>query len=84
MSDAARASDRWGLCRSARPKGQVTERLGSHEVDHQLNFCELLHWQISRPFALENPAGVDTSLPPSTKIVRSVAHKTASRGVLAH
>src|SRR5215831_73813 len=61
-----------------------TQRLRSLEIDDQLDFCDLLHRQVGRPFALENPAGIDTGLPPSIKIVRSVAHKPASRDVFAH
>src|SRR5262245_4137419 len=67
-----------------RQRERNSERLGGLEVDDQLNFCDLLHRQVGRPFALENAPGVDTGLPPSTRIVRSVAHKTAIRDVLAH
>src|SRR5262249_7919902 len=34
---------------------------------------------IGRFFSLEDPAGVDAGLPPSTKKVRPIAHKTANR-----
>ena len=80
------------LTRSPRRRGQATspgletERLGGLEVDGHLHFCDLLHRQISRLFALENPAGVSTDLPihigkirPIAKKIRPIANKTASR-----
>src|SRR5262245_60839972 len=60
-----------------------TQRLRSLEIDDQLDFCDLLHRQVGRPFALENPAGIDTGLPPSIKIVRSVAHNRQPRRIRA-
>src|SRR5262249_47208713 len=63
-------------------KGE-TQRFSGLEIEDQLNFCDLLHRQIGRLFALETPAGVGPGLPPSIKIVRSIAHKTSSRDVLA-
>src|SRR5262249_32764898 len=54
------------------------EGLGGFEVDNQVNFCHLLHWQISRFFTLQNPPGIDTGLPPGRTNVRSVAHETAN------
>ena len=41
------------------------ERFGGLEVEGQLNFCHPLHRQVGRPFALKNPAGIDTGLPPN-------------------
>ena len=38
------------------------ERLGGLEVDDQINFGDLLHWQIGRFFALEDAPGIDASL----------------------
>src|ERR1700730_3049700 len=52
-------------------------------MDDQLNFCDLLHRQVGRPFTLENTASIDTGLSPSITNVRSIAHKTADRGELA-
>jgi len=38
------------------------ERLGRLEVDEQLNFRRLLHWQIRRLLTFENAAGVYAGL----------------------
>ena len=43
------------------------------EIDDQLQTCDPLHRQVGRPFALENPAGINTGLLPSNEIVRSIA-----------
>src|SRR5436309_1895431 len=59
------------------------ERLGSFQVDNQLNFRDLLDWQVGRLLARENPAGVDAGLPEGFRKTASVAHQTASRGELA-
>src|SRR5262245_6906112 len=45
---------------------------------------DLLHWHVGRFFPLQDPAGIHTRLPPSTKIVRSIANEPPSHGVLAH
>src|SRR5215831_3544714 len=37
-----------------------------------------------RPFALKNPAGIDTSLPPTIMLVQSIAHETTSLHSLPH
>ena len=66
-----------------RDRERKAERLRGLEIDDQLNFCDLLHRQVGRPFTLENATGIDTGLPPSIKNVRSIAHKTADRHELA-
>jgi hypothetical protein len=38
------------------------ERLGGLEVEGQCKLCGLLHRQIGRLFAFQNPAGVDPDL----------------------
>src|SRR5712691_5309812 len=55
------------------------ERLGSLEVDDQLDFRDLLHWQLSRLIALENTTSQDASLAPGVAKVSSVGHQAASR-----
>jgi hypothetical protein len=59
------------------------ESLRDLEIDDKLHFCDLLYRQVGRSFALENATGVDTSLPPSIKKIRSITHKTAGFGKLA-
>src|SRR4029450_7491919 len=54
-----------------------TKGLGGFEVYNEFKLGRLHDRHVSRPFALENPASVDTGLPPSIKIVRSIANKTA-------
>src|SRR5262249_32327252 len=53
------------------------KRFGGFEVYHEFKLGRLHDRQVGRLFALENPAGVDTGLPPSIKIVRRIAYKTA-------
>jgi len=60
------------------------ERFGGLEVEGQLNFCHPLHRQVGRPFALKNPAGIDTGLPPTIILVQSIAHETTSLDSLPH
>src|SRR5262249_59802698 len=50
---------------------------GGFEVYKEFKLGRLHDWRVSRLFALENTAGVDTGLPPCRKIVRSIAHETA-------
>src|SRR5207237_6295375 len=52
---------------------------GGFEVYNEFKLGRLQDRQISRLFALENPAGVDPSLPPSVRKVRSIAHKATDR-----
>ena len=50
---------------------------GGFEIYNEFELGRLQYRQIGRFFALENPAGIDTGLPPSMRKVRCVAHKTA-------
>src|SRR5262249_12388625 len=50
---------------------------GGFEVYKEFKLGRLHGWQVSRLFALENPAGVHTGWPPGRKIVRAIAHETA-------
>jgi hypothetical protein len=59
------------------------ERLGGLEVDHQLEPGWLLNRQIGGFFTLENPAGVDASLPLGIDITGSITHQAAGHNVLA-
>src|SRR5262249_15698447 len=47
------------------------ERLGSLQVDVQLDFSGLLDWQVGRLFALENSASVDSERTVSVRSSRS-------------
>ena len=53
------------------------ECFGGFEVYYEFKLGRLQYRQIGRFFTLENPAGIDTGLPPSMRKVRCVAHKTA-------
>ena len=57
-------SSLWGLCGSGEQSGWHgnPESLGRLEVDEQLNFRRLLHWQIRRLLTFENAAGVYAGL----------------------
>jgi hypothetical protein len=39
-----------------------TKRLGSLEIDNQLDLRGLFNWQVGRFVALENPTGIEASL----------------------
>src|SRR5262245_20531429 len=56
------------------------KRLGSLEVDDQFNLCDLLHGQVGRLLAFENPSGVDADRMVQVRKVASVAHQAAGRG----
>jgi hypothetical protein len=58
------------------------ERLGGLEVDHHLDFCDLLHREVGRLVALENAPGIDASLVVLLAEAAAIAHQTAGEGVL--
>jgi len=52
----------YSMTSSARPSsgsGIVRPSAFAVEIDNQLDLCGLLHWQIDRLLALENPTRVD-------------------------
>jgi hypothetical protein len=59
------------------------KRLGRLEVDEQLNFCRLLHWQVSGLLAVENPASINPGLTVRIEDAASVAQQPAGGGELA-
>src|ERR1700751_5012406 len=59
-----------------------TECLGRLEVDEQLNFRRLLHWQVGRLLALENPAGVYAGLTVHVGNTASIAQQPTGSGEL--
>src|SRR4051794_8430053 len=60
-----------------------TERLGGFEVDDEVDFCDLLYWQISWLLAVEDSAGVDADQAVQFSDAASVAHEAACRHELA-
>src|SRR5262249_23817472 len=54
-----------------------TERLRSLEVDHQVEFRELLHRQIGRFDAFENPSGVSAEQVKGRSNARPIADQAA-------
>src|SRR6478609_9390189 len=58
------------------------ECLRSLQIDDKFKLARLHDRQVSGLFALENPAGVDASLPISIGPACTVAHQTASRDEL--
>src|SRR5262245_57150036 len=60
-----------------------SECLGSLEVDDQLEFRRLLHWQVGGLLASENAAGVDAGQAVRSVEISTVAHEPAGDGELA-
>src|ERR1700730_3620942 len=58
------------------------ERLGGLKIDDKLDLGGLLDRQVSRLFALKNPAGIDADQTVYIRKTASVAHQAASRGEL--
>src|SRR5262249_23275570 len=58
------------------------ERLGSLEIDDQLEFGRLLDRQIGRLVALENPPGIDARPAKGVRNVVAVTAQSAIRGIL--
>jgi hypothetical protein len=54
------------------------ERLGGLQIDDQIKFHRLLHWQICWLLALQNPTGIDVLPAISICEVGPIAHQTAS------
>src|SRR6266545_5058554 len=59
------------------------QRPGGLEVDEQLDLGRLLHRQVGRLVALENPAAVDTDLTVRVRQTAAIAHQAAGGGKLA-
>ena len=53
------------------------ERLGSLEIEHELELCRLHDRKVGRLLALENPAGVDAGLAIGVGQARPVTHQAA-------
>jgi hypothetical protein len=51
------------------------ERLGGPEIDNELDFRDLLYWQISRLLAIEDAPGVDANQSVQFSDTASVAHQ---------
>jgi hypothetical protein len=54
------------------------ERFGCLEVDHEVKFDGLNHWEIAWFFALEDSPGIETGLAKGIGKTRAVPHQTAS------
>src|SRR5215470_3213535 len=59
-----------------RRNGQA-ERLGSLEVDHQLEFPRLLHRQVARLSALQNSVDIDGGTPPYMRAIWTIAQQAS-------
>src|SRR5262249_6782926 len=57
--------------------------VGGVEIDHQLEFGGLHHWQVGRPLALENPADVDSDLAIDVRKAGSITQQPARPSILA-
>ena len=57
-----------------------TERLGGLEVDNQLHFRGLLHWQVGRLLALEHAADISSGQAPDLPKGVAIAHEAAGGG----
>jgi hypothetical protein len=55
-----------------RARNSETERLGTFEIDHQLELCWLHDWQVGRFFALDDAASIGASLPIRAFEARSI------------
>src|SRR5262252_7271600 len=58
------------------------ERFCGLEIDHQLHLRGLHYWQVRWFLALENPAGISSSLAMAAGEIASVAHQAARRSKL--
>src|SRR6516164_7059651 len=58
------------------------EGVGGLEVDDQLNFCELLYWEVGRLVAFQNASGIDASLVVSIAEAAAIAHQSAGHDEL--
>jgi hypothetical protein len=54
------------------------ERLGGLQIDDQIKFHRLLHWQICWLLALQNPTDIDALPAISICEIGPIAHQTAS------
>jgi len=57
----------------------IADGLGGLEIEDQLDFRDLLHWQVGRLLALENPPGVDAGYAVHFRIAAAVARQAAGR-----
>src|SRR5215468_8272620 len=58
------------------------KRFGGPEIDHQLEFGGLHHWQVGGPLALENPADVDSDLAIDVRKAGSITQQPARSSIL--
>src|SRR5205085_2663959 len=59
------------------------ERLGGADIDHQLDFGRLLHWQFGRLGTLQDLSGISAGLAIGSREARSIADQAAGSGELA-
>ena len=58
-----------------RPRNCEAQRLRGREIDEQLEIGRLHYWKVSRFFALEDAAYMETGLPKGFPLIWAVAHK---------
>jgi len=58
------------------------ERLGSLEVDDEIDFCDLLHREVGGFVALENAPSIDASLAVPIADAAAIAYQAAGHSVL--
>ena len=56
---------------------------GSVQIDEELDLGDLLNWQVGRLVALQNSAGINTSLPVRFRSASSITQQPAGRDELA-
>src|SRR6516162_7848472 len=59
------------------------EGFGGLEVDDQINFRDLLHWEVGGLVAFENAPSIDASLVARIAVAAAIAHHTPGQGVLS-
>jgi len=55
------------------------ERLGSPEIDDEIDFRRSLNWELGRVLAFQNPSDVDANLAPTISPAGTIANQTSSR-----
>jgi len=68
--------------RQQRFRDGEAEGFGGLQVNDQINFCDLLDWQIGWFLAFENAPGIDASLVERIAQATAIAYQAAGQGKL--